>query len=66
MEFHPNAANAYRHLIRNLKKALAGSDEDSRLAAHEAVREIVEKVVLHPQRRYKLARRPAQDFREDG
>jgi hypothetical protein len=53
VEFHPNAANAYRDQIRNLKKALADSDEDSRLAAHEAIREIVEKVVLHPRGRYK-------------
>ncbi len=56
VEFHPNAANAYRDQIRNLKKALAESDEDSRLAAHEAIREIVEKVVLHPQGRYKPVR----------
>jgi hypothetical protein len=31
VEFHPNAANAYRDRIRDLKKALAESDEDSRL-----------------------------------
>ncbi|WP_321176614.1 hypothetical protein [Bradyrhizobium sp. USDA 3256] len=52
VEFHPNAANAYRDKIRDLKQALAESDEDSRLAAHEAIREIVEKVVVHPRGRY--------------
>lgn len=53
VEFHPNAANAYRDKVRDLKKALAEADEDSRAAANEAVREIVEKVVVHPQGRYK-------------
>lgn len=53
VEFHPNAANAYRDKVRNLKRALAESDEDSRLAAHEAIREIVEKVVVHPRGAYK-------------
>jgi site-specific DNA recombinase len=74
VEFHPNAANAYRDKIRNLKQALAESDQDSRVAAHEAIREIVEKVVVYPRGRYKpvqidiygLTRRPAQDFREGG
>lgn len=53
VEFQPNAGNAYPDKIRNLKQALANSDEDSRLAAHEAIREILEKVVVHPQGRYK-------------
>lgn len=53
VEFHPNAAHAYREKVRDLKNALAGSDEDSRAAAHEAIREIVEKVVIHPRGPYK-------------
>jgi site-specific DNA recombinase len=53
VEFHPNAANAYRDKVRDLKSALACSDADSRLAAHEAIREIVEKVVIHPRGPYK-------------
>jgi len=53
VEFHPNAANAYRDKVRSLKKTLAEADEDSRLAANEAIREIVEKVVIHPRGRYK-------------
>lgn len=52
VEFHPNAANAYRDKVRSLKKTLAEADEDSRLA-NEAIREIVEKVVIHPRGRYK-------------
>ncbi|WP_316397171.1 recombinase family protein [Bradyrhizobium sp. 33ap4] len=53
VEFHPNAANAYRDKVRDLKQTLASADEDSRLAAHEAIREIVEKIVIHPRERYK-------------
>ncbi|WP_338828344.1 recombinase family protein [Bradyrhizobium sp. 27S5] len=53
VEFHPNAANAYRDKVRDLKKALADADDDSRAAAHEAIREIVEKVVVHPKGPYK-------------
>lgn len=53
VEFHPNAANAYGDKVRNLKRALAESDEDSRAAANEAIREIVEKVVIHPRGPYK-------------
>ncbi|WP_244623334.1 hypothetical protein [Bradyrhizobium sp. MOS001] len=39
--------------MRDLKKTLAVADENSRLAAHEALREIVEKIVIHPRGRYK-------------
>jgi site-specific DNA recombinase len=53
VEFHPNVANAFRDKVRDLKKALAESDGDNRAAAHEAIREIVEKVVIHPQGPYK-------------
>ncbi len=34
--------------LLNLKMTLATVDEDSRVAANEAIREIVEKVVVHP------------------
>lgn len=51
--FHPHAANAYRDKVRNLKRALAESDEDSRKEANEAIREIVEKVVIHSRGAYK-------------
>jgi site-specific DNA recombinase len=39
--------------VHDLKKALAEADEDSHAAAYEAIREIVEKVVIHPRGRYK-------------
>jgi predicted Ser/Thr protein kinase len=47
VEFHPNAANDYRDKVRSLKKTLAEAEDDSRLAANEAIREIVEKVMIH-------------------
>lgn len=53
VEFHPNAAHAYRDKVRDLKKTLAASDDDSRLAAHEVIREIVEKIVVHPGKPYR-------------
>jgi len=37
----------------SLKQTLAGSDEDSHLAACESIREIVEKVVVRPRGQYK-------------
>ena len=42
----PNAGGAYRNQIRNLKKALADADEDSRAATFEAIRAIVEKIAI--------------------
>jgi site-specific DNA recombinase len=53
VEFHPNAALAFQEKVRNLKRTLSEADGDSRVAAHEAIREIVEKVVVHPRGRYK-------------
>jgi hypothetical protein len=47
-----SCGRAYRDQIRNLKKALANSDEDIRAAADDAIREIVEKVIIHPRGRY--------------
>jgi site-specific DNA recombinase len=56
VEFHPNAANAYREKIRDLKQALADCDDDNRFQAHAAMRKIVEKVVIHRQGRYRPVR----------
>jgi site-specific DNA recombinase len=53
VEFHPNAAHAYRDKVRDLKRTLASADEDSRLTAHRTIREIVEKIVIHPRERCK-------------
>jgi hypothetical protein len=60
----------YHVKVRHLKRALAESDEDSRAAANEAIREIVEKVVISSTRTVQArgdrdlrpTRRPAQDF----
>jgi site-specific DNA recombinase len=56
VEFHPNAGNAYRDKVRNLKKALAEADADNRAAASDCIRQIVEKVVIHPSGPYKPVR----------
>uniref|UniRef100_A0A973WWL2 Recombinase family protein n=1 Tax=Bradyrhizobium quebecense TaxID=2748629 RepID=A0A973WWL2_9BRAD len=50
VEFHPNAANAYRLKIRSLKKWLADSGDEARQAAFAGIREIIEKVTIHPRR----------------
>jgi hypothetical protein len=42
VEFHPNAGDAYSSKIRDLKATLAEADDDSRLAAHQAIQKIVE------------------------
>jgi hypothetical protein len=52
VEFHPNAANAYRAKIKSLKKTLAEASEESRQAAFQGIREIVEKIVVHPRGKY--------------
>ena len=52
VEFHPNAANAYRDKIRSLKRTLAEAGDESRQAAFQGIREIVEKIVIHPRGRY--------------
>jgi site-specific DNA recombinase len=53
VEFHPKAGDAYRDKVRDLKKALAEADEDNRAAANDCIRQIVEKVVIHPKGAYK-------------
>jgi site-specific DNA recombinase len=53
VEFHPKAGDAYRDKVRDLKKALAEADEDNRAAANDCIRQIVEKVVIHPKEAYK-------------
>jgi site-specific DNA recombinase len=52
VEFHPNAADAYRAKIRSLKRTLSEAGEESRQAAFAGIREIVEKVVIHPGGKY--------------
>jgi hypothetical protein len=53
VEYRPNAANAYREKVRNLKRRWQSRNVDSRAAANEAIREIVGKVDVHPCGAYK-------------
>ncbi len=41
-------ANAYRSKIKSLKDWLAASGDDARQAAFAGIREIIEKVTIHP------------------
>jgi site-specific DNA recombinase len=52
VEFHPNAADACRAKIKSLKVTLATAGEESRQAAFKGIREIVEKIVIHPRGPY--------------
>jgi site-specific DNA recombinase len=52
VEFHPNAAEAYRAKIKSLKRTLSEAGEESRQAAFAGIREIIEKVVIHPRGKY--------------
>jgi site-specific DNA recombinase len=53
VEFHPNAAEAYRAKIRSLKMMLAEAGKESRQAAFQGIREIIEKIVIHPRGSYR-------------
>ena len=53
VEFHPNAANVYRDKIRSLKDWLSEASEDSRQAAFAGIRQVVEKIVIHPRGKYR-------------
>ena len=48
IELHPNVGEVYRRKIRDLKAALDQADDDSRAEAYQAIRELVEKVVIRP------------------
>ena len=52
VEFHPNAASAYRDKIRSLRRTLAEAGDESRQAAFQGIREIVEKIIIHPRAPY--------------
>lgn len=53
IELHPNAADSYRKKIADLKTAIAAADPDSRAAAIAHLRELVDKIVIHPAGPYK-------------
>ncbi len=53
VELHPGAARAYQQRIKDLKSELASADPESRSAAMTGIRELVEKIVIHPTGPYK-------------
>ena len=52
VEFQPNAASAYRDKIRSPGRTLTEAGDESRQAAFHGLRDIVEKIVIHPGGRY--------------
>jgi site-specific DNA recombinase len=54
IRLHPNAADMYRHKVADLKAALASADAENRAAAFQAIRELVEAVLIHPTAPYRF------------
>jgi site-specific DNA recombinase len=50
---HPDAAKSYREKVKDLKAALNAADEENRTTAYEAIRELLELVVIRPDGPYK-------------
>jgi site-specific DNA recombinase len=48
IELHPNAGEVYRRKVRDLRAALEAADDENRTEAYRAIRELVEKIVIHP------------------
>jgi hypothetical protein len=48
IELHPDIGEIYRKKVRDLKAYLAAADDDNRADAYEAIRELIEKVVVNP------------------
>ncbi len=48
IELHPNVGDVYRKKVRDLKAYLAAADDDNRTDAYQAIRELIEKVVIIP------------------
>jgi site-specific DNA recombinase len=48
IEMHPKAGEVYRDKVRDLKAALQAADPDHRAQAIGHIRELVEKIVIHP------------------
>jgi site-specific DNA recombinase len=53
VELHPNVALVYRKKVQDLKATLALADEGNRAEAFQAIRELIEKIVIHPTGPYK-------------
>src|SRR5215208_4155406 len=48
IELHPNVAESYRRKVADLKAALLAADEANRADAFRVIRELVERIVIHP------------------
>jgi site-specific DNA recombinase len=53
IELHPNVGDIYRKKVRDLKAYLAATDDDNRADAYQAIRELIEKVVIIPKGAYR-------------
>jgi site-specific DNA recombinase len=53
IRLHPNAADMYRRKVADLKAALASADAENRAAAFQAIRDMVEVVLIHPTAPYR-------------
>jgi hypothetical protein len=54
-DFHPNIADSYRKKVQDLGAALAACDEEDRVDATAAIRELVEKVTIMSNSRFTAA-----------
>ncbi|MFL5032091.1 MAG: recombinase family protein, partial [Xanthobacteraceae bacterium] len=53
IELHPNVAESYRRKVADLKAALLAADEANRADAFRVIRELVERIVIHPRGPYR-------------
>jgi site-specific DNA recombinase len=53
IELHPNLPESYRKRIQDLKAMLDSAGEEHKAEAFAAVRELVERIVIHPTGPYK-------------
>ena len=53
MEFHPNVAENYRRKVADLKAALLAADDANRADAFRVIRELAERIVIHPRGPYR-------------
>ena len=47
VELHPNVGEIYRNKVQELRAGLDAADDDNRADAYRAIRELVEKIVIH-------------------
>ena len=52
VELHPNVGEIYRNKVQELRAGLDAADDDNRADAYRAIRELVERIVIHPSGAY--------------